>query len=723
MIFQNLNLRSWSAMLTLCLTGAAFLAGGLGLAQPKVNSKKKGYRLILPVPFQDSDIQKLKQQIQRIVDREQQATRPVVVIEFKANVGSRDASKQDEPIGRGTEFERSLSLARWLIGPNGIRARTVAYLPQAVEGHAVLVALACEEIAMTPSAAIGRAGIDEPQVDPLIVRGYLDIAARRGSFPPAAVTAMLNAEAGLFRVELKGERTDFVVQEQLEKLREAGSLLSETQISVPNQIANFLGREARASHWVTHIVDDEPKLDEVLGIDEWSSLKLRLSDGPIKPAVIDIHGAVGTANVNRWLRVLDEAVNKDESNLIVFQIHSPGGSLHESLRLAHFIADLNREKVMTVAWIDGQARGDAALIGMATDRLFMSPQAILGGPGEATIEPADVLRHFDDWNELAAACERKPVEFYGLLSPNMTLKEHLHKNGAVELADPEIIAARKDFNDWKPGKAVAFPLGMRAEEAIERHWIEGISPNLLDLANELGVDKLPEPRRVTPMEQWIRRLADQTWLSALLLTLALSLIANEMSTPGLGIAGFMAMLCLLLFFWMRFLDGTVEWLEILLCVGGMFALGLELFVIPGLGIFGFGGAIMLIAGIILAGQTFIVPANEYQWSRMAISTGQIAVAIVGLLGTLYLLRNQLENLPFFRMLKLDPPPVAMTAEKESLDRLVGKQGLITARCAPIGTALIEDKFYEVHALNELIEPNSTIVVSEVRGQVIHVRTV
>ena len=39
--------------------------------------------------------------------------------------------------------------------------KTVAYIPQTIKGHGVLVALACEEIVMNPEAELGEAGVDE----------------------------------------------------------------------------------------------------------------------------------------------------------------------------------------------------------------------------------------------------------------------------------------------------------------------------------------------------------------------------------------------------------------------------------------------------------------------------------------------------------------------------------------------------------------------------------
>ena len=74
--------------------------------------------------------------------------------------------------GSGSEFERALSLARYLTSEDLRRVRTVAYVPRAAIGHAVLVALACEEIIMDQDAVLGDAGIDESSIGPTVRGGY-----------------------------------------------------------------------------------------------------------------------------------------------------------------------------------------------------------------------------------------------------------------------------------------------------------------------------------------------------------------------------------------------------------------------------------------------------------------------------------------------------------------------------------------------------------------------
>ena len=86
--------------------------------------------------------------------------RPILVLEFDA---------AENKTGQGSDFGAALDLARYLSGLSD--AKTVAYIPRALKGHAVLAAMACEEIVMAPDATIGEAGLDEPADEPIAPTG------------------------------------------------------------------------------------------------------------------------------------------------------------------------------------------------------------------------------------------------------------------------------------------------------------------------------------------------------------------------------------------------------------------------------------------------------------------------------------------------------------------------------------------------------------------------
>jgi membrane-bound serine protease (ClpP class) len=156
---------------------------------------------------------------------------------------------------------------------------------------------------------------------------------------------------------------------------------------------------------------------------------------------------------------------------------------------------------------------------------------------------------------------------------------------------------------------------------------------------------------------------------------------------------------------------------------------LEIFVIPGFGIFGLGGGALVLASLVLASQTFIWPRNEYQFDRMVDSLLTITLAAAGVIGIAVYLRRRLPRSPFLSRMMLEPPA---GEEAETIRRrealvdfhdLVGAQGTTTTQLTPCGKARIGDQLVDVIADGEVIPPNTAIEVVEVRGNRVLVKEV
>ena len=63
-------------------------------------------------------------------------------------------------------------------------------------------------------------------------------------------------------------------------------------------------------------------------------------------------------------------------------------------------------------------------------------------------------------------------------------------------------------------------------------------------------------------------------------------------------------------------------LEIVLFLVGVACLVLEVFIIPGFGIFGLGGGVMVLASLVLASQTFVLPATSGEVRELRDQPGQ-----------------------------------------------------------------------------------------------------
>src|SRR5688572_27909226 len=146
-----------------------------------------GYLICWPTPITGVIDNRVKGMIQRALARlDGGGPRPVLVLEF---------ARGTTEFGEGSDFSRALAWARYLSSRHLAGVKTVAYVPESIKGHAVLVAMACEEIIMHPEAEIGEAGVDEPAeeaIDPAVLSGYKQIASNRRTIPVEVALGMLD---------------------------------------------------------------------------------------------------------------------------------------------------------------------------------------------------------------------------------------------------------------------------------------------------------------------------------------------------------------------------------------------------------------------------------------------------------------------------------------------------------------------------------------------------
>jgi membrane-bound ClpP family serine protease len=185
--------------------------------------------------------------------------------------------------------------------------------------------------------------------------------------------------------------------------------------------------------------------------------------------------------------------------------------------------------------------------------------------------------------------------------------------------------------------------------------------------------------------------------------------------------------CFVLFFWSAFLGGTAGWLEVLLFVLGVTCLLLEVFVFPGFGVFGVGGALLVLVSLILASQTFVLPRNEYQMERLRNTLLVIAGAGAATLLVVALVRRYLPHAPMLNRVLLAPPTseeMQSISQREALaqfDHLLGAVGSAFTPLVPGGKARFGDELVDVITDGDFIDRGQEVQVVEVRGNRVVVR--
>ena len=312
------------------------------------SSRPSAYLIPVALPINGAVDTHVKRRVDQILAEVPAAgARPVLILEFRGRSGQ---------TGEGSEFERCLSLARYLAGDRLGRVRTVAWLPSSVKGHAVLPVTACEEIIVAPDAEFGEAGVNETHIGPTMRRGYSEIAEQRRTIPVAVVLGMLDKELAVYKVQtLDGVR--YVLQDELEELQRTATVSSVESIIPPGDLGRFTGRDLRLKFgFASHLAKDREELAAALqlparAIEEDPSL-----GGAWTAMRVDVRGPIHAKAVSWIERSIRQSLERSRINFLCVRLESPGGSVTDSLRLANYLASLDPSEVRTVAYVESEAR-------------------------------------------------------------------------------------------------------------------------------------------------------------------------------------------------------------------------------------------------------------------------------------------------------------------------------------------------------------------------------
>ena len=357
--------------------------------------------------------------------------------------------------------------------------------------------------------------------------------------------------------------------------------------------------------------------------------------------------------------------------------------------------------------------------------LVMHPDAVLGGEGAAVLSDRQAEAVAVAWREGVARRRGRPWSLpVALAVPGISVERATQPaTGRVEYFSSEELAARDDRETWQVGGRVGVgPIRLTGQAAeplgLVTHLVDSFG-GLRDVYALSGDIPFAEPR-------WSDTLLDalaSPSLAWLFLLIGGAGLYIELHTPGLGFGGFVAMVAFIIYFWSQYLHGTAGWLEVMLFAAGVFCIAAEIFVLPGFGVLGLGGGLLVISSLVLASQTFIVPANDYQihqlqWSLLGVLGAAIGVGIVAAVA-----RRWLPATPVLRHVLLPPPNATdEAAESEHLDELLGVEGVTTSRLAPAGKARLAGMVRDVTADGGLIEPGTPVRVVDVRGRRVLVRS-
>lgn len=508
--------------------------------------------------------------------------------------------------------------------------------------------------------------------------------------------------------------------------------------------------------------------------------------------VIPIEGTITDITYDSLKRRLTSA-RESGVPLIVLELDTPGGSLNATLDICKALKEQRDHDLSIYAWINKDAYSAGTIIALATDGIVMARNATIGDcqPIMMTTEgasaiPEDIeakatsplLAELRDsarrngypmdmvmalirpelqifWVENSDSKERRFVdtrgrnELFGLPDTEESSdgggdKETKKSDKRRKVVEP--VPDSRSTSAWKyvreaPGlEKVQQPivsdrelLTMRTDEALAYGFSMATLNNQSDVRRYFNVIGEMRKLEYTWIEKAVEWLASPIVRGVLFLLMLLGAY-TEFQHPGFGLPGIVALIALVLFLGAPYMAGiTVTW-EIVAVVLGIILVGVELFVLPGFGIAGIAGVLLILLGAI---SSFMppepgVPAWRPSWPSLPGSLTCLRNGLLTLIGSVFgavvgmiLVAHYLPRTPVARRMVSANP----TREEVTIDdpyagvAQLGDCGTVEGVLRPAGKARFGDVLVDVVSEGEFIGSGTRVTVIERAGNRIVVRQV
>jgi len=443
-----------------------------------------------------------------------------------------------------------------------------------------------------------------------------------------------------------------------------------------------------------------------------------------------------------------EVAKQRGADLVILEIDSPGGLVDASLNLAGRLRDL--DWAQTVVYVPRRALSGATIIALGADEIVMRKAATIGDAGPIFQGEDAQFRHAPEKirsmlarevRDLAEAAGRPPALAEAMVDMDLVVyRVKNRQTGEIRyMAQHEIDAAIAP-GDWEklqpvPESREGKFLTVSGPRAVELGLAEAVVTGRESLEQRYHLDDRLLVLEPTAVDTAVYIL-NLPVVTGLLFIIGLVALYVEFSAPGISIGGLLALLCFALFFWSRVLGGTAGWLEVMLFVTGVVFLLVEVFVIPGFGVAGLSGVLLLLASLVLAGQTFVVPKSIPQIVSVAQSLLVVLISGGVVLVAVAVLSYYFGDIPVLNRLALKPPEDAAqpgpgahhgAPNPADLGRNipvdVGDIGIADSPLRPAGKVRFGEEYVDVVTEGTLVAKGSRVKVLRVSGNRVVVREV
>lgn len=396
---------------------------------------------------------------------------------------------------------------------------------------------------------------------------------------------------------------------------------------------------------------------------------------------------------NSW-RILRNAIQeakKADADYFLIEMNTFGGALNfaDSMRSSL----LNENKFKSIVYIHNNAASAGALISLAADYIYMHAGSSIGAASVVNQNGEVLPEKYQSYmrslmRATAEARGRDPKVAEAFVDPSISIPELKDDGKLLSLTTAEAVKIGLAKKEVKSEADIFTDLQI-TKPTISQHQLTWVDYLIAFLVNPL--------------------------VSGLLIIGIIAGIYFEMQAPGIGFALVVALVCGALFFAPLYLQGLADNWEIAIFILGVILIALEIFVIPGFGVAGIAGIILMLCGL-----AFSMVANDYLDFKLT-QPGLLMNSFIIVIGAMVLAivlmvlfgKNMLESTAFKKLvLKDEQRSDSGYTSSVSKTNMINKVGLAKTVLRPAGKIEIDNVWYDAVALDGFIDVGDEIYVEK-----------
>ena len=392
------------------------------------------------------------------------------------------------------------------------------------------------------------------------------------------------------------------------------------------------------------------------------------------------------------------------ADALILDMNTDGGRVDVTEEIIQVISKF---KGLTVTFVNDRAFSAGAFISVATQKIYMAPQSVIGAAAPILMSPtgSGVEKMPDTVEAKMTSAVRAMVRTQAEKNNhNIEVIEAMIDKTKALTIDGEVLNKEGNILTLTDRQA-AKEYGSPPKPLLSSGTVESMDA-LLQVLGYAGAQKIEiKPTGAEQLGTWI------TAIAPILLIIGIIGLYIEFKTPGFGLPGIVGIAAFAVYFLGGYVAGFSAAGWVILFIVGLLLLIAELFFFPGTFILGITGGILMLVALIM-GMVDLYPGSPAvpSFPQLQLPLRDLGIALAGSAVIALVLARYLPTTPIFRQLVSQTASgVESVATQEAAQNArLGRIGVAISNLCPGGKARFDDDLIDVVTRGELVEKGRSV---------------